>query len=103
MKPKYTKIVVTEKHNLEKIKSIINAKKPEKLTLESSSPMNNLKTQWIAQELISDGWSDDQVRLSYKGRLFKVILSNNDSPVDAQDAEGFYGSNRIEVDRKTAE
>ena len=78
---------MADEHNLEKIKSIIRGKKPERLLLESSSPMFNLKTQYLAQQFISGGWSENQVKLSYKGNLFKVFLSN-DNPVDAQDAEG---------------
>ena len=102
MKSKYTKIIITEKHNIEKIKSIINAKKPKQLMLESSSQMNNLKTQWVAQKLINIGWSEVNVKLSYKGKLFKVILSNG-NPVDAQDAKGaFTDPGGIEVDRITA-
>jgi hypothetical protein len=83
----YKKIIVADEHNLEKIKSIIKCKKPERLLLESSSPMFNLKTHYIARHLISGGWSESGVKLSYKGNLFKVFLSN-DSPADARDAEG---------------
>ena len=89
MKPKFTKIIVTEKHSKEKIGLIISAKKPGKLILESSSRMFNLKTQWIAQELIRGGWNDCMVKLSYKGNLFKVILSSG-SPEEAQDAKGVF-------------
>ena len=102
---KYTKIIVTEKHNIEKINSIVNTKKPKKLVLESSSRRFNLKTQWLAHELIGGGWSENQIKLSYKGNLFKVVLSN-DNPVDARDAEGFLsgpaGSKLTAVSRDEA-
>ena len=85
---KYKKIIVEEKHNIEKIISIINAGKPYHLVLESASPMFNLKTQYLAQHIIKSGWRETCVKLTYKGNLFKVMLSN-DSPADAHDAEGF--------------
>ena len=102
MKQKYIKIIVAEKHNIERIMSIIARKEPKIMILESSSRMFNLKTQWIAQKLISEGWRENNVQLSYKGNLFKVILSKtskDDNPEDAHDAKGILWPGKVGVDR----
>ncbi|ODS37407.1 hypothetical protein BEH94_04610 [Candidatus Altiarchaeales archaeon WOR_SM1_SCG] len=102
MKQNYIKIIMSEKHNLEKIKSIIARKNPETLIIESSSWQFNFKAQYLTQKLISAGWHDAKVKLSYKGNLFKVILSKkpklkDDCPGDVQDTEGFYDPKAFRV------
>ncbi|PKP54543.1 MAG: hypothetical protein CVT90_00740 [Candidatus Altiarchaeales archaeon HGW-Altiarchaeales-3] len=74
MSTKSLKVVITKKHTLIKINSIIDSKHPGILILESSSPDNNLKTQFIAQNLMKNGFKSDKMK-HYKGELFKVILS----------------------------
>jgi len=98
MKKSCAKIVINAGHDVEKINSILMDKKPSLIILESSSRINNLKTQWLAQNLINDGWRERGAKISYKGNLFKVILSQklskNDCPEKAQDAEGLYYRSR---------
>ena len=78
------KIRITEKENLETIKTKIFAVHQRMILLESdevkfknSQLQINQKTNYLAQKLAEDRWKIEKVKY-YKGSLFKVMLSKID-------------------------
>ena len=68
-----TKIKITERHDLNKIKSIIGLKKPMVLMLESQLPNLNERVIEYANYLASDGWKIINTKIIKKYQNKKEI------------------------------
>jgi len=72
--PMYVKIVITQRHDVNRVKRIIDKFNPRFLILESQHRLCNLKTLYIAQKLKENGCKDIKMKF-YKNELFKVLFS----------------------------
>ena len=73
-KPKYLKIIITDRHNIERVNRIIDKFNPEFFILESQNMLCNLKTLHITQNLRRNGCKEMKMKF-YKGDLLKVLFS----------------------------
>jgi hypothetical protein len=75
------KIILNNKHNLNKIRSIIISKNPEVLILESEKASSNVRTHSIAYKLVmDDSWIGIETKHIKRKRdtgLLKITLINH--------------------------
>ncbi len=68
-----TKIKVTQRHDMGKIKSIVNSKNPKVLVLESQLPNLNERVIKYANYFASDGWKIINIKTIRKYRNKKEL------------------------------